>query len=278
MNDAHSGNWHRQVSLLSSYSIEKFSKEANRKINFGEFAENITIEGIELAEVGLLDRFVIGKVILEVTQIGKKCHGSNCKIYKDVGNCIMPKEGIFCRVIAGGSISKGAIIEHDPKIIHFKIITLSDRASSGEYEDLSGPKIKETIEKYFKKKNRKYLIESIIIPDNSLQLKKIVLDAKNAKTDCIITTGGTGIGKRDITPDIIKPMLDKEIPGIMDFIRMKYGTEKPNSLLSRSIAGTMDNTLVYVLPGSTKAVEEYMNEILKTMEHLIFMSNDLDVH
>jgi molybdopterin adenylyltransferase len=278
VNDAHSGNWHRQVSLLSSESVEKFSKEAKRKINYGEFAENITTKGIDLNSVSLLDCFVIGEVILEVTQIGKTCHGSNCAIYKEVGNCVMPKEGIFCRVIVGGNIKQGDTIEYFPKTLHFKIITLSDRAYSGEYLDKSGPKIIENLESFFQNKKRKLSIETIIIPDDAVQLKELVLHAKTAKIDCIITTGGTGIGKRDITPDVIKPLLDKEIPGIMDYIRMKYGSEKHNALLSRSIAGIMEDSLVYVLPGSTKAVEEYMTEILKTMEHLIYMINGLDTH
>jgi molybdopterin adenylyltransferase len=278
VDDAHSGDWHRQISMLSSESIDKFSKQANRKISYGEFAENITTEGIDLSKISLLDHFKIGKVKLEVTQIGKSCHGSNCAIYKEIGNCVMPKEGIFCRVISGGKIKKGDQIAYLPKSIKFKIITLSDRASIGEYEDKSGPKIKELIENFFQNRNRKFKILSSIIPDNSEQLRKQILKAKKNKIDCIITTGGTGIGKRDITPDVVKTMLDKEIPGIMDFIRMKYGTEKPNALLSRSIAGIIDDTLIYVLPGSTKAVEEYMDEILKTMEHLLYMIKGLDIH
>ncbi len=277
-NDAHSGNWHRQVSLLSSESVEKFSKEANRKINFGEFAENITTEGIDLSGVSLLDRFIIGDVILEVTQIGKSCHGSNCAIYREVGNCVMPKEGIFCRVISEGKVKLNDKITYLPKIFNFHIITLSDRASRNEYQDKSGPKIIEIIEQYFQNSKRKYTVKSFLIPDDADQLKKILLQSKNSKIDCVITTGGTGIGKSDITPDVVRPLLDKEIPGIMDLIRIKYGSEKPNALISRSIAGIMGDTLIYAIPGSTKAVEEYMNEIFKTFEHIIMMLNNLDVH
>ncbi len=73
-------------------------------------------------------------------------------------------------------------------------------------------------------------------------------------------------------------MLDKEIPGIMEMIRVKYGANKPNALLSRGVAGLMSESLVYTLPGSVKAVNEYMEEILKTLEHLIYMRHGLDVH
>jgi molybdopterin adenylyltransferase len=276
--DAHTGDWHRQVSLLASESIENFTKQYGKKINYGEFAENITTQGIDLTRVNILDRFKIGNVILEVSQIGKSCHGTNCTIYKETGNCIMPKEGIFCRVISAGNIKVGDAIALMPRTFHFKIITMSDRASSGDYEDRSGPIIREMTENYFMGKNRKIAVETVIIPDEAELLNRLLLDAKANRTDFLITTGGTGIGKRDITPDIVRPMLDKEIPGIMEHIRLKYGAEKPNALLSRSIAGIMDETQVYVLPGSTKAVTEYMTEILKTMEHLLYMLNGLDIH
>lgn len=95
MGDAHAGDWHRQVSLLAMESIEKFSKEAKRKIAFGEFAENITTKGIELPRCHIFDRFRIGETELELTQIGKECHGTACAIFKEVGNCVMPREGIF---------------------------------------------------------------------------------------------------------------------------------------------------------------------------------------
>lgn len=108
-NDAHAGNWHRQVSLLAEESIKKFEIEAGRKIQFGEFAENITTRGIILHETNPGDKLLIGNTKLEVTQIGKKCHGTNCEIFKQVGNCVMPKEGIFAKVIEPGIIKPGSI-------------------------------------------------------------------------------------------------------------------------------------------------------------------------
>lgn len=115
VNDAHSGDWHRQVSLLGKESFEKFEKSSGRPVVFGEFAENITTEGIELYKTIPGDRFVIGNVVLEVTQIGKKCHGTGCAIYTEVGNCIMPKEGIFCKVITSGNISAGDRMQYVPQ-------------------------------------------------------------------------------------------------------------------------------------------------------------------
>jgi len=96
-NDAHAGDWHRQVSLLADESVQRFTHAAGRKINYGEFAENITTKGLELVNTHPLDRLTIGDVELEITQIGKECHGTSCAIFKEVGNCVMPKEGIFAR-------------------------------------------------------------------------------------------------------------------------------------------------------------------------------------
>jgi len=276
--DAHSGNWHRQVSLLGKESFEKFAKEAKREIAYGEFAENITTEGILLYETAPLDRFTCGEIELEVTQIGKKCHGDNCAIFKEVGNCVMPKEGIFARVIHGGQLSAGDKLVYHQRVLKIMIITLSDRASKGEYKDISGPQVQAKCEVFLKEKNRKVEYTSTIIPDNEELLKENINHAIHEGFDVIFTTGGTGIGPRDITPDVIKPMLDKEITGIMELIRVKYGMDKPNALISRSIAGVINKTLVYVLPGSVKAVNEYCAEILPTIEHSLYMLNGLDLH
>jgi len=113
--DAHAGDWHRQVSLLAAESITKFEEVLGRKITFGEFAENITTEGLILHEMKPGDILKLGeKVKLEVTQIGKKCHGEGCAIYTAVGKCVMPKEGIFCRVIDNGKVEANTAIIYIP--------------------------------------------------------------------------------------------------------------------------------------------------------------------
>lgn len=104
-NDAHSGNWHRQVSLLAEESIAKM-KETIPTLSVGDFAENITTEGIVLHKLPIGTRLTIGDTIQEVTQIGKKCH-TGCAIKEQVGNCIMPTEGIFTKVVKGGWIQVG---------------------------------------------------------------------------------------------------------------------------------------------------------------------------
>ncbi len=276
--DAHSGKWHRQVSLLATESIAKFSEEAGRSIKYGEFAENITTEGLLLHECRPLDRFRNEETELEVTQIGKKCHGDNCSIFREVGNCVMPKEGIFARVIRGGNLKSGDQFEYQPKVIRIQIITLSDRASAGEYADKSGPQIKNLTETFFSGIKRKTDITNHLIPDDPEQLARLIKSAISQKIDMIFTTGGTGIGSRDFTPETVRPLLEKEIPGIMELIRVKYGMEKPAALLSRGIAGVSGKTLIYTLPGSVKAVTEYCNEILPTIEHSMYMIEGIDSH
>jgi len=276
--DAHAGNWNRQVSLLGTESIAKFEAQANRKVLPGEFAENITTTGMDLWTAHPLDRFSTGDIELEVTQIGKECHGISCAIFKEVGDCVMPKEGIFCRVLGPGMLKRGMELEYHPKIYRIAVITLSDRASTGEYQDRSGPRIKELLENCFALYNLHFAICNSLIPDDPIKLEEIIQKAKEDLTDLVITTGGTGIGPRDFTPDIVKPLLDKEIPGIMDMIRVKYGADNPAALLSRSVAGVMGQSLVFTLPGSVKAVNEYMSEITKSLMHMIYMLHGLDSH
>lgn len=276
--DAHSGNWHRQVSLLGEESVKRFSTVAGREIRYGEFAENITTRGKELIDTLPLDRLVSDRLELEITQIGKSCHGSSCAIFREVGNCVMPVEGIFARVIRGGELSAGDILHYRPRIYRLLVVTLSDRASIGDYEDRSGPEVNRILHDHFQAGKRRIDIENVIMPDDESELKGLLNSAGNAQYDFIITTGGTGVGPRDITPDVVRPMLDREIPGIMEMIRIKFGADKPNALLSRGVAGLMGSSFVYTLPGSVKAVREYMGEITKTMDHLVYMLNGLDAH
>lgn len=108
--DAHAGKWHRQVSLLGIESFNKMKELGIDGLDHGSFAENITTEGIILYELPIGTRMKIGETIQEVTQIGKQCH-TGCAIAQQVGKCVMPKEGIFTKVIKGGVVRPGDIIE-----------------------------------------------------------------------------------------------------------------------------------------------------------------------
>ena len=103
--DAHAGNWHRQVSLLSYEKIEEF-KTLGVDVKDGDFGENLIVEGIDLAKLPIGTKITINEVLLEVTQIGKECH-TGCAIAQAVGKCIMPTEGIFAKVLKGGIVKSG---------------------------------------------------------------------------------------------------------------------------------------------------------------------------
>lgn len=103
--DAHAGKWHRQISLLSLERIEEF-KARGAEIEYGAFGENIVVSGYDFKAMPVGTRFRCGQVVLELTQIGKECH-HGCAIFQAMGDCIMPREGVFCRVIHGGVIEEG---------------------------------------------------------------------------------------------------------------------------------------------------------------------------
>jgi Uncharacterized protein conserved in bacteria len=108
-NDAHAGNWHRQVSLLSHDKVQAFCAQG-AQVDDGTFGENILAADIDFASLPVGTRLQSGDVLLEVTQIGKECH-AHCAIYHQVGDCIMPREGIFARVLRGGTIREGDRID-----------------------------------------------------------------------------------------------------------------------------------------------------------------------
>jgi molybdopterin adenylyltransferase len=164
-----------------------------------------------------------------------------------------------------------------PEKIEVMVITLSDRASRGEYKDLSGPRINEMISGFFAEKGWKYNVTTKVIPDDGVMLSDLLIYSF-VRYNIIFTTGGTGIGPKDITVDTVMPLLTKEIPGVMDYIRVKYGSQNPGALLSRSVAGIAGKALIYTLPGSVRAVEEYMTEIIRTLKHTLEMQYGIDTH
>lgn len=163
-----------------------------------------------------------------------------------------------------------------PEIFKVRIITLSDRAHAGVYSDLSGPAVVKYVRYAMSSAGWECEIISTVLPDDPVALHTALTEAP--MPDLIITTGGTGIGPRDFTADVVRPLLTKEIPGVMEQIRVKYGNRNPKALLSRGVAGVAGKTLIYTLPGSVKAVHEYMAEIVKTMEHTFYMLYGIDVH
>ncbi|HIR89591.1 MAG TPA: MOSC domain-containing protein [Candidatus Fimimorpha faecalis] len=103
--DAHAGKWHRQVSLLSYEKIEEFRRKG-AEVEFGAFGENLVVSGYDFKTLPIGTKFQCNDVVLELTQIGKECH-HGCQIFQTMGDCIMPREGVFCKVLHGGTITEG---------------------------------------------------------------------------------------------------------------------------------------------------------------------------
>ena len=258
--DAHAGDWHRQVSLLSFEKIEAF-REKGADVDFGAFGENLIVEGYDLRRLPVGTRFRIGEAVLELTQIGKECH-SHCEIYKKMGDCIMPREGVFTEVVKGGRIRKGDAVEMEApspdRPYTAAVITLSDKGVKGEREDKSGPKICELAEA------AGYQIrETLLLADGIEPLKsQLIRLADQRQMDVIFTTGGTGFSERDLTPEATIQACDRMANGIADAIRNYSMTITPRAMFSRAVSGIRGKTLIINLPGSPKAVAEALEFLL----------------
>ncbi|PKN66429.1 MAG: molybdenum cofactor biosynthesis protein [Chloroflexi bacterium HGW-Chloroflexi-5] len=150
------------------------------------------------------------------------------------------------------------------------VITISDRASKGIYEDLSGP----AIEKILQEADAAAEIFRVIIPDEKAEILKALQDAVSAGADFILTTGGTGLSDRDITPEVCEEYCDKGLPGIAEILRSESYKETPQAMLSRGYAGIKDKTVIVNFPGSVKAVTLCTRIFLPIMDHAIKMMNN----
>ncbi len=263
--DAHAGKWHRQVSLLSYEEIEKF-REKGADIAFGAFGENVVLSGIDLKTLPVGTRLRIGECLLEVSQIGKACH-SHCAIFKTMGDCIMPREGIFAVVLEGGEIRPGMVAQMIPaapdRPFRAAVITLSDRAAAGSYEDRSGPLLREMLSA------ANYRVEeTLLLPDGKEKLaQELRRLADQRQIDLILTTGGTGFSERDQTPEATKAVCEREVPGIGEALRAYSLQFTRNAILSRQTAGIRGKSLIINLPGSPKACREDLEFLLPVLPH-----------
>ena len=263
--DAHAGDWHRQVSLLSFEKIEAF-RERGADVDFGAFGENLIVEGYDLRRLPVGTRFRIGEAVLELTQIGKECH-SHCEIYKKMGDCIMPREGVFTEVVKGGRIRKGDAVEMEApspdRPYTAAVITLSDKGVKGEREDKSGPKICELAEA------AGYQIrETLLLADGIEPLKsQLIRLADQRQMDVIFTTGGTGFSPRDLTPEATRAACDRMADGIAQAILSHSLSITPRAMFSRAVSGIRGSTLIVNLPGSPKAVREALEFLLPQLGH-----------
>lgn len=263
--DAHGGSWHRQVSLLSYDKIKAFN-ELGANVEAGAFGENLVVEGIDFRSLPAGTALKCGDVLLEITQIGKECH-THCQIYHKMGDCIMPREGVFAKVLKGGVISAGdemLIAETGEKSrIRAAVLTLSDKASTGLRNDESGRIITEMLEAVGYE-----VIDALILPDEQPLIEeelKNISDRRQASL--ILTTGGTGFSRRDVTPEATLAVATRQVPGIAEAIRAYSLTITKRAMLSRGVSVLRGNSLIVNLPGSPKAVKESLGYILPELRH-----------
>lgn len=260
--DAHAGPWHRQVSLLAEESIEKM-RAKGLDVGPGAFAENITTRGIDLFHLPVGTRLEVGRqVVLEVTQIGKECH-TGCAIFQQVGECVMPREGVFAKVIRGGEVATGDAIRAT-RPVRFAILTVSDKGSRGERHDESGDVTERIVA------SLGIVVERRIVPDEyDMIVEELRRMSDKLGVDLVLTTGGTGFSPRDVTPEATRSVIDRLVPGIPEAMRLASLGKTPNAMLSRAAAGIRRRTLIVNLPGSPRAVEECLAVLLPAIPHAV---------
>lgn len=279
--DAHAGHWHRQVSLLSAEQVANFneriveSKAGIEPAISGTFGENILVSGIDLRNLPVGTLLKAGEVVLKLSQIGKECH-SHCQIFQRVGDCIMPREGVFATVEHAGSLKPGMEITVElPTVdapLRAAVITLSDKGSIGERVDTSGPRAAELLTQAGYE-----VVEQVLLPDVQAKIERELKRlADRRQVDIILTTGGTGMAPRDVTPEATLAVATRNVPGIAEAIRAGSLAITKRAMLSRGVSVLRNNTLIVNLPGSKKAVEEALELVLPTLEHGIRLAKGTD--
>ena len=280
--DAHAGHWHRQVSLLAIEQVESFNQRiaaSNAQILAraveGTFGENILVRGIDLRKLPVGTLLKAGNVVLKLSQIGKECH-SHCQIFQRVGDCIMPREGVFATVEQGGVITPGMEIAVElPKAdaqLRAAVITLSDKGAAGTRVDTSGPRAAELLAQAGYE-----IVEKVLMPDVQVKIERELKRlADSRQVDLIVTTGGTGMAPRDVTPEATMAVATRNVPGIAEAIRTGSLAITNRAMLSRGVSVLRNSTLIVNLPGSKKAVEEALDIVLPTLQHGIRLAKGTD--
>jgi len=266
--DAHAGPWHRQVSILAHENIEAFKQSGRLDLHAGAFAENLVVSGLDLSALGLGSHVRLGAdVILSITQLGRCCH-HRCAIFHQPGDCIMPRMGLFARVVADGAISVGdsAAIEKVVPRSAFQavVLTLSDRCAAGTATDTTGPAVANLLRDQLPA----HIYAAEILPDGRAGLaERLRHYADGHGIDLVIAAGGTGPAPRDETPEAVHDVVERLTPGFDEAMRQSSMAVTPLAMLSRACSGIRGSTLILSLPGSERAAVENLRAILPALPH-----------
>lgn len=265
--DAHAGDWHRQVSLLAHADIESMRAQG-LTLAPGAFGENVVVDGVDLDALGAGSRLTLGDARLEITQVGKVCH-TRCAIYHRTGDCIMPRVGVFARVIADGTVAPGAAVTVleavDRDAPQAAVITVSDRCAAGTAEDTAGPAVAAAL----RAELGAHVAWTPVIPDERELIAGTLRDMAGRRVDLVLTVGGTGCAARDVTPEATRAVIEREVPGLAEAMRAASLAVTPHALLSRGVAGLLGATLIVNLPGSRKAALENLAAIAPALPHAV---------
>ena len=266
--DAHAGPGHRQVSLLAHEQIEAFKMSGHIELRSGDFAENLVVSGLDLGSLGLGSRVRVGTdAILTITQLGKCCH-RRCAIYDKTGDCIMPRVGLFARVLAGGALALGdaVAIEQVVERSRFQavVLTLSDRCAAGTAQDTAGPAVADLLRDSLPA----HIYTTEILPDGRTGLaERLRHYADGHGIDLVVAVGGTGPAPRDETPEAIRDVVERLTPGFDEAMRQTSLAVTPLAMLSRACSGIRGATLILSLPGSERAAVENLRAVLPALPH-----------
>ena len=260
--DAHAGG-EKQVSLLAIESVEG-AAESIPGLGPGDFGENMTTRGIDVVRLPIGTRLAVGaESILQISGIGKVCQ-TPCSIGQRLGDCVMPREGVFAKVAHGGRVWPGDAIEVT-SVKAGAVVTSSDRCSRGEREDESGPLLAGLLEEL-----GVVLADYAVLPDEEAELSaKLCYLADRCSVDVVLTTGGTGFSPRDRTPEATLAVLDGPAAGISEALRAEGMRNTPNACLSRGVSGLRGRTLIVNLPGSRRAVEQSLGLLRTILPHVL---------
>jgi|ETNmetMinimDraft_26_1059896.scaffolds.fasta_scaffold18235_2 molybdenum cofactor synthesis domain-containing protein len=265
--DAHAGPWHRQVSLLGAEDIQTM-RDNLPDVGPGDFAENIILSGLDLASLGLGTRLRLGcETVLSITQIGKVCH-TPCRIFHLTGDCIMPKLGLFARVLEGGKICVGDDAEVFEAVrretFQAVVLTISDRCSRGEAQDTAGPAATKRLQESLSA----HVYATRIIPDEYQTIAESLKHYCDGHSiDLAVTVGGTGFSPRDVTPEATRQIIERPTPGLDEAMRTASLAKTPHAMLSRGVSGIRGSTLIVNLPGSQLGAVENLDAILPALGH-----------
>jgi len=266
--DAHAGEGHRQISLLTAEDLDTMREKGRLDLKPGDLAENVVVSGMDLTGLGLGSRLRLGaEAEISITQRGKVCH-TRCAIYLQTGDCIMPRLGLFARVLKNGDVAPGDPVDVleliARNVLQVVVLTISDRCSRCETVDTAGP----AVERMIQQNLRSHIYKREIVPDEHDTIaSRIRHFCDGHSIDLVITAGGTGFSPRDVTPEAVSEVIERPAPGLDEAMRAASFKTTPHAMLSRGVSGIRGSTLILSLPGSELAAVENLAVVLPALGH-----------